>query len=49
MYRIALNVAISHQRRERPRARCVIADDERLLETPDDREGAPAELGALCR
>jgi RNA polymerase sigma-70 factor (ECF subfamily) len=25
----------------------VIADDERLLDAPDDREGAPAELGTL--
>ena len=31
MYRIALNVAISYQRRERTRVRYVISDDERLL------------------
>jgi RNA polymerase sigma-70 factor (ECF subfamily) len=47
MYRIALNVAISFQRRERTRARYVIADDERLLELPDDREGPPPELAVL--
>jgi RNA polymerase sigma factor (sigma-70 family) len=47
MYRIALNVAISYQRRERTRARYVISDDERLLELPDDREGPPAELAQL--
>jgi len=49
MYRIALNVAISYQRRERTRARYVISDDEKLLELADDRETSPrlAELFAL--
>jgi len=49
MYRIALNVAISYQRRERTRARYVISDDEKLLELADDRETWPrlAELFAL--
>jgi RNA polymerase sigma factor (sigma-70 family) len=47
MYRIALNVAISFQRRERTRTRYVISDDERLLELSDEREPPPAELAAL--
>lgn len=48
MYRIALNVAISYQRRERTRARYVISDDEKLLELADERETSPhlAELFA---
>lgn len=48
MYRIALNVAISYQRRERTRARYVIADDEKLLELAQEPEGSPhlAELFA---
>jgi RNA polymerase sigma factor (sigma-70 family) len=46
MYRIALNVAISFQRRERTRTRYVISDDERLLELADDRP-PPPELGPL--
>jgi RNA polymerase sigma-70 factor, ECF subfamily len=46
MYRIALNVAISYQRRERTRARYVISDDERLLDMPDTRDPAP-ELDTL--
>jgi RNA polymerase sigma-70 factor (ECF subfamily) len=47
MYRIALNVAISYQRRERTRTRFVISDDDRLLELPDDRESTPPELAEL--
>lgn len=46
MYRIALNVAISYQRRERTRTRHIISDDERLLDAPDLRD-APPELDAL--
>jgi RNA polymerase sigma factor (sigma-70 family) len=36
MYRVGLNVAISFYRRERTRARYVIAGDESLLEVADD-------------
>jgi RNA polymerase sigma-70 factor, ECF subfamily len=45
MYRIALNIAISFQRRERTRTRYVISDDDLLLEVADDR--APSELAHL--
>lgn len=47
MYRVALNVAISYQRRERTRARYVISDDERLLEIADEREDMAPALAAM--
>jgi RNA polymerase sigma-70 factor (ECF subfamily) len=49
MYRVALNVAISYHRRERTRARYVIADDARLLEAVDPRAAPRPELVALGR
>jgi RNA polymerase sigma factor (sigma-70 family) len=37
MYRVALNVAISHHRRDRTRTRHIVAGEETLLEVADER------------
>lgn len=47
MYRIALNVAISAYRRERTRARYVIAADEQVLEVADDARGSSEDIERL--
>ena len=50
MYRVALNVAVSFYRHEATRARHVISDEARLLETIDDRnESACLAMVRLCR
>jgi RNA polymerase sigma-70 factor (ECF subfamily) len=41
MYRVALNVAISHQRSEERRTRVVVGADSSLLETIPDRSRSP--------
>jgi RNA polymerase sigma factor (sigma-70 family) len=47
MYRIALNVAISFQRRERTRTRHLIWDDERVLDAVDETESQPDDVRVL--
>lgn len=47
MYRIALNVAISYQRRENVRMRHVISDEQRLLETASETQSQPEEIRLL--
>jgi RNA polymerase sigma factor (sigma-70 family) len=49
MYRIALNVAISFCRRESTRTRHVVANEEHLLDAPDDAENQPEEVRLLYR
>jgi len=47
MYRIALNVAISFYRSESTRARHLISDEQRLLETADETESQPEDIRLL--
>ncbi|MCI0571078.1 MAG: sigma-70 family RNA polymerase sigma factor [Myxococcaceae bacterium] len=50
MYRVALNVAISHQRRERTRSAVVTPADEGALQVPGARDvGIPDEVALLYR
>jgi RNA polymerase sigma-70 factor (ECF subfamily) len=47
MYKVALNVAISYQRREIVRNRHVISDEAHLLNVPDGQEDEPHEVRLL--
>jgi len=47
MYRIALNVAISFDRRENTRTRYVLSDQERLLNARDETANQSAEMQSL--
>jgi RNA polymerase sigma-70 factor (ECF subfamily) len=47
MYRIAINVAISFYRRESARAKHVISDEERILNTLDETRDQSAEMQTL--
>jgi RNA polymerase sigma factor (sigma-70 family) len=47
MYRIAINVAISFYRRQSTRTRYVLSDEERLLNTIDEKATQSPEIQAL--
>jgi hypothetical protein len=47
MYRIALNVAISSNRRESTGTRYVISDEEYVLEAIDETKNRPEEIRLL--